>query len=402
MGLSDFFHYPRGRGYYSGYGHDEDLARELFRPAQLPPTPQIGKRENLQLLLGSLSAALGNYDRIGGLGQAIAQAGAVYQQQKAQTLAAAFERAQEEARQQREDELYQLRRQEYEQKLADTKAEAEQAAADKAAAQEAAQRTRAAKTEEVNRLDLPAHVIDLPDRDYEDVVTRRREALEPKEPTLREIGPGGATLLSLGPNNEIISRTDIPPTSPSGKPLTREEKFLLDQGYNPADPLSIERYKRDQGFVSGSGGLTASGQLDLIQSVARSIVESSKSGVEDKPTISYADALQQAKQQVDGFIKTFDFNKPPVGVRGQSIGGIQVPEKGNQSSNAIGDMQIIRTPRYGKMDEADKAAMSKVLEVINRLPKEKQRQALELAWNEKLPNGQHKPWSMIWAEMQAP
>ncbi len=409
MSLSDAFRYHGG---YGGYDRGS-VAPELYGRSMLPPTPEISRHDNLQLILGSLSAAFGNLDRPGRLGQALAQAGAVYQQQKAATLADAFKRAQDEARQARQDELFRQQMEDRTAAQADRQYERDRQAkldaqheADRALGlkkiEDEARSTENTRQARVGRLiDAGYGAADAVNYAEDQNVTadalRQKEAEAAKAEQWRQVGSEGGAFVRVGPDGKM----DIQRIGAMPKPLTPEENFLKEQGFNPADPAAVPLYMRSRGLEKKSGGITDAGRLRLRENIAKKMVEDSIDPMDPtgKPKLDFATAMKRAAPIEQGITQEFDFNEPPPDLVHAPIAGSETPKPGT-SSDANSAMTIIRTPRLGKMDDTDKASMNKVLEAINRLPKEKQSEALQLVWNEKLPNGKNKPWSMIWAEMQ--
>lgn len=149
----------------------------------------ISRGDNWEMRLGSLAAALGGMERQGQLGQALAQAGAIYQQQRQGVLASAFERAKEEAKQRREDELLRMRYEEYGAGVA----ERNRLAAERDAEVEKEIQGREAARRWLVEHDYPAQYADnkdLLDWAQGDYAAKQKPAEEEKAPPLHNLGGG--------------------------------------------------------------------------------------------------------------------------------------------------------------------------------------------------------------------
>ena len=369
---------------------------DYFR-RHIPEDPYVqggvmSRGQNWQMRLGSLAAALGNMDRPGMLGQALAQAGAIYQDQRKGALQEAIERSENESKEARQNELYRIQIERHQMELD----EVERMKAEQEAEKEKDFNSRKALQYGLHGLGLDPVLADNPTLagDFiNEEQARRREAAKPPEDPKPFSRPGGILMLNPDGTTRFIKDPEMP------EQLTPQEKFLRDRGYDPADPAANERYMRDAGLIKEkSGGLTANGKIDLVSKIASDILRSAPIGVSGEPTIDYAEALKQAQQTADGLIKKYEMDGLPPSVKGATVGGIVLPTKGTASSFAVGDMTVIQTSRYGKMDEADKAALSKVMDAIKSLPPEQQEQARKMADAERR---QGKSWAMLWAEMNA-
>jgi hypothetical protein len=354
----------------------------------------ISRPQNWQMRLGSLAAAFGNMDRGGMLGQTLAQAGAIYQDQRQGALAAALERAQNEAKQTREDELFAMQRDRYEAERADREIQEEE----RRVKVEQEVQGREAMRRRLDDLGLPMQYADNPDVAQSAIneaeVARRPE--KPQEPQTYHMGEGGGSLVTMGPDGQWHQQ--VFPGQP--KQLTPQEDFLRTRGYNPADPLANERYMRDQGFIKGEdGGLTTKGKLELTTKIAGELIEASADPITGETSLTYDMALERARQTVSGLVKSFEMDRAPKEVRGSEIAGIQIPKKPGMSSSASGGMKVIRTSQFGKLDDSDASALLKIQQAIESIPDQQMRaQAMALAMQE---NKQGKSWAMLWAEMNA-
>ena len=350
----------------------------------------ITRGQNWQMRLGSLAAALGNMERPGMLGQALAQAGAIYQNERKGALQEAMERAENESKEARQNELYRIQIERHQMELDEVERLKEEQKLEK----EKEFNSRKAMQYGLHGLGLDPTLADNPTlaADFiNEEQARRREAAKPPEDPKPFSRPGGVLMLNPDGTTRFIKDPEMPDQ------LTPQEKFLRDRGYDPADPAANERYMRDSGLVTKTGrGLTANGKIDLVSKIASDILRSAPVGPSGEPAIDYAEALKQAQITADGLIKKYEMDELPPQARGATVGGYVMPTKGNASSLAVGDMTVIQTSRYGKMDETDKAAFSKVLEYIKGWPEEDRAAFLEDVKRAR------KPWSVIWAEIQAP
>ena len=370
--------------------------RDAFRFPRDPLVQNgvISRRQNWDLRLGSLAAALGGMNQPGGLGQALAQAGAIYQDQRRGVMADVIAQAQEEAKRAREEEMFRLTLEREERALRDQ----EMQEADRAASKQDAVRERAARTLAAAQRGLPTWVADSPTFAYE--IQKHDESLKPpkvEKPQTFHFGSEGGTLVTIGPDGQLIQQRV------SGQPeaLTPQEQFLRDKGYDPRDPAAKERYLRDEGLLQeGGGGLTAKGKIDLVTRLAGEILDAAPKGIDGEPSMSFEDALRKAQDTASGLIKSYELDSLPKGIGGRTVAGLTLPAKGGTLPSANGEMTVIQTPRLGKLDDDDKAALLKIQEMLKSVPDPKQRTALMAqAMRE---NQQGKSWSMLYAEMTAP
>jgi hypothetical protein len=165
----------------------------------------LSRPENWQMRLGSLAAALGDYDRQGMLGPTLARAGAIYQGERQRTLADAFDRMKEEAKARREEKLYRMRLDERERELEDEQVKIEQEVT-----------SREALRRRLSDLDLPMQYADNPSvamaAIQEAEMQRRPDG--PKPPSFHSIGGGAGVIYN--PATGQYERKDFGPVGKSG------------------------------------------------------------------------------------------------------------------------------------------------------------------------------------------